>query len=70
MSTVLTEPGVVEAVLPKGLYKVRLDNGTTVTASLGGVAKQVTVKVIHGDRVLIELSPYDPNRGRITARTA
>jgi len=64
------ESGVVEAVLPKGLYKVRLDSGSTVTASLGSVARRVTVKIIQGDQVLVERSPYDPTRARITARTA
>lgn len=70
MSTGQVESGVVEAVLPKGLYKVRLDSGPTVTASLGGVARQVTVQVLSGDRVRVQRSPYDPTRARITARTA
>ena len=70
MHSAHAESGVVEAVLPKGLYKVRLDGGPTVTASLGSLAKRVTVKIIQGDRVLVERSPYDPTRARITARTA
>jgi translation initiation factor IF-1 len=44
------------------------DDGQIITASLGGVARQVTVKVIPGDRVLIEVSALDPTRGRIRAR--
>jgi len=48
---------------------VRCDDGQAVTASLGGVARQVTVKIIPGDRVLLEISALDPTRGRIKART-
>jgi translation initiation factor IF-1 len=61
--------GTVEKALPKGLFRVRCDDGQIVVASLGGVARQVTVKVIPGDRVVLELSALDPNRGRIKART-
>lgn len=60
--------GVVEEALPKDLYRVRLDNGTHVTASLGGLTRQTTVRIIPGDRVLIEVSPLDPSRGRIKQR--
>lgn len=58
---------MVEA-LPKALFRVRCDDGQIVTASLGGVARQVTVKVIPGDRVVVEISPLDPSRGRIKTR--
>jgi translation initiation factor IF-1 len=61
--------GTVELALPKGLFRVRCDDGAIVTASLGGVARQVTVKVIPGDRVVLEISALDPTRGRIKART-
>jgi translation initiation factor IF-1 len=60
--------GTVEAVLPKGLYRVALESGERVTASIGGTAKQTTVRVIPGDRVLIERSTFDPNRGKIMRR--
>jgi translation initiation factor IF-1 len=60
--------GTVVDALPKALYRVRCDDGHIVTASLGGVARQVTVKVIPGDRVVVEISPLDPTRGRIKAR--
>ena len=60
--------GVVEEKLPQGLYRVRLKDGTKITASLGGAARQTTVRVIPGDRVLIEISPIDPTRGRIKSR--
>ena len=60
--------GTVEKALPKGLFRVRCDDGAIVTASLGGIARQVTVKVIPGDRVVLEVSALDPSRGRIKTR--
>jgi translation initiation factor IF-1 len=60
--------GVIEAALPRGLYRVGLESGEKVTASIGGAAKQTIVRVIPGDRVLIERSPFDPTRGKITRR--
>jgi len=60
--------GTVLEALPKALFRVRCDDGQLVTVSLGGIARQVTVKVIPGDRVVIEISPLDPTRGRIKAR--
>lgn len=61
--------GIIEAALPKALFRVRLDFGRTVTASISLKAKNTTVKFIPGDRVSVELSPYDPTRGRIITRT-
>jgi len=60
--------GVVAKALPKLLYEVRCDDGRVVTASFGGLARQVTVKISPGDRVVVEVSPVDPTRGRIKAR--
>lgn len=60
--------GSVEQALPKGLFRVRCDDGQVITASLGGVTRNVTVKVIPGDRVTVEVSPFDPTRGRIKTR--
>ena len=69
MTTSREIEGTVEKALPKGLFRVRCDDGQIVVASLGGVARQVTVKVIPGDRVVLELSALDPSRGRIKTRT-
>lgn len=57
--------GVIEAKLPKDLYRVRTDDGKTVLASTGPDARRVVVKLIPGDRVTVEISPFDPTRGRI-----
>ena len=61
-------PGVVEEALPQDLYRVALETGEKVTASLGGKARQTMVRVIPGDRVLLERSPLDPTRAKITSR--
>lgn len=60
--------GTIEAVLPRALYRVRLDGGEQITASVSTKARQVTVKLLPGDGVLVEISPYDPTRGRIKER--
>jgi len=68
MATGQEVEGVVEEALPSDLYRVALKNGDRVTASIGGQARQTTVRVIPGDRVLIERSPFDPTRGKIKSR--
>ena len=68
MTEAKTARGTIEAVRPRALYRVRLDGGTEVTASVSAKARQVTVKLIPGDGVVVELSPYDPTRGRIKER--
>ena len=60
--------GTVEAVLPRALYQVKLNDGAQVVASLSSRARSVTVKLLPGDHVLVQVSPYDPNKGRITKR--
>jgi len=63
-----TARGTIEAVLPRALYRVRLDGGGEITASVSAKARQVTVKLLPGDGVTVEISPYDPTRGRIRER--
>ena len=58
---------VIEA-LPSLLFKVRLETGAEVLAHLAGKLKINRIKVLPGDRVVLELSPYDAKRGRITYR--
>jgi translation initiation factor IF-1 len=68
MSSGQQAEGVIEAALPQGLYRVALRSGEKIMVSIGGIAKQTTVRVIPGDRVLIERSELDPTRGKITRR--
>lgn len=68
MTETTTARGTIEAVLPRALYRVKLDDGELVTASVSTQARQVTVKLLPGDGVVVEISPYDPTRGRIKER--
>ncbi len=60
--------GTVEEIIPRALYAVRLEDGRLIRATLSTAAKRVTVKVLPGDRVLLEVSDFDTSRGRIKAK--
>ena len=60
--------GVVVEVLPDSRYKVTLDNGHTLIAYAGGKMRKHHIRILAGDRVSLELSPYDLSKGRITFR--
>jgi translation initiation factor IF-1 len=60
--------GVVTQVLPDTRYKVTLDNGVEVIAYVSGKMKQHRIKILAGDKVTLEMSPYDLTKGRIRFR--
>jgi len=60
--------GVVTEALPNAMFRVELPNGHKVLAHIAGKLRVNYIRVLPGDRVLIELSPYDLSRGRITYR--
>lgn len=60
--------GKVTDVLPGGQFKVELDNGHTVVAHVSGKIRMNYIRILPGDTVKVELSPYDLTRGRITYR--
>ncbi|HEX6135767.1 MAG TPA: translation initiation factor IF-1 [Longimicrobiales bacterium] len=60
--------GVVTEVLPDQNFRVRLENGHIVLAYAKGKMAKFRIRVLAGDRVTVELSPYDLSRGRITYR--
>ena len=60
--------GSVTEVLPDGRYRVTLDNGHTLIAYSGGKLKKNHIRIIAGDEVTLEMSPYDLSKGRITFR--
>lgn len=64
---ILVEGRVVEA-LPSTQFMVELDNGHRVLAYLSGKMRKYYIRILLGDRVRVELSPYDPTRGRIVYR--
>ncbi|MEX1255914.1 MAG: translation initiation factor IF-1 [Dehalococcoidia bacterium] len=60
--------GVVKESLPNAMFRVDLPNGHEVLAHISGKMRLHYIKIVPGDRVLVELSPYDLTRGRITFR--
>ena len=60
--------GTVVEKLPNAMFQVRLDNGHEVLAHISGKLRMNFIKILPGDKVTIELSPYDLTRGRITWR--
>ena len=60
--------GIVAEPLPNGMFRVELPNGHKVLAHISGKIRLHYIKILPGDKVLIELSPYDLSRGRITYR--
>jgi len=64
----ITMEGVVEETLPSTTFKVRLDNGHEILAHISGRMRVNYIKLLPGDRVILEMSPYDLTRGRITKR--
>lgn len=61
------EGNVIEP-LPNAMFKVELDNGHVVLAHISGKMRKYYIRILPGDRVTVELSPYDLTRGRITYR--
>jgi len=60
--------GTVSEPLPNAMFRVELDNGHKVLAHISGKMRMHYIRILPGDRVVVELSPYDLTRGRITYR--
>lgn len=60
--------GVVLEALPNAMFRVELDNGHKVLAHVSGKMRMNFIRILPGDKVKLELSPYDLTRGRITFR--
>jgi translation initiation factor IF-1 len=60
--------GTIVETLPNAMFKVELENGQTILAYVSGKMRMHFIKILPGDRVTIELSPYDLTKGRITYR--
>jgi len=65
---VIEMEGTVVEVLPNAMFRVKLDNEHEVLAHTSGRMRKNRIRVLAGDRVLVELTPYDLRRGRITYR--
>jgi translation initiation factor IF-1 len=60
--------GVLAEVLPSAMFRVDLSNGHRLLATTAGKMRKFRIRIIEGDRVTVEVSPYDLSRGRITFR--
>ncbi len=65
---VIEVEGVVSESLPNTLFKVKLENGHEILAHISGKLRMNYIKILPGDKVKVELSPYDLTKGRITWR--
>ena len=61
--------GIVNEVLPNATFRVMLDNSHQIIAYLGGKMRTHNIKIIQGDKVEVEMSPYDLTRGRVIYRS-
>ena len=64
----MTFDGKIVDTLPNAMFRVELENGHTVLAYLSGKMRKFYIRVLLGDRVKVEMSPYDLTKGRITYR--
>ena len=60
--------GTVTETLPNAMFRVKLDNGHVVLAHISGKMRKYYIRILPGDKVKIEMSPYDLTKGRITFR--
>ncbi|NLC02903.1 MAG: translation initiation factor IF-1 [Tissierellia bacterium] len=65
---VIEVEGIVIDALPNAIFKVRLENGHEMLAHISGKLRMNYIRILAGDKVTVELSPYDLTRGRITWR--
>jgi len=65
---VIEVEGTVVEALPNAMFQVELDNGHRILAHISGKLRMNFIRIVPGDRVTVELSPYDLTRGRITWR--
>ena len=60
--------GVVKETLPNTIFRVELDNGHTITAHISGKMRKHYIRILTGDKVTVEMTPYDLTKGRIIFR--
>ena len=65
----IEQDGTIIEALSNAMFRVELENGHVITAHISGKMRMQFIKILPGDKVTVELSPYDLTRGRITYRT-
>lgn len=66
--TAIEKDGVIKEALSNAMFRVELENGHTIIAHISGKMRQHYIKILPGDRVKVEMSPYDLSKGRISFR--
>ncbi|MEY4141494.1 MAG: hypothetical protein RL110_865 [Bacteroidota bacterium] len=66
--TSIEQDGVILEALPNAMFRVELQNGHVITAHISGKMRMFYIKILPGDRVKVEMSPYDLTKGRISFR--
>ena len=64
----IEQEGVIVETLPNAMFKVELENGHVIIAHISGKMRMNYIKILTGDRVKVEMSPYDLTKGRISFR--
>lgn len=64
----INSDGVVQEVLPNAMFRVKLEQGPIILGHISGKMRQNKIQILTGDRVRVELSPYDLTKGRIVYR--
>ena len=64
----IKQDGIVVEALSNAMFKVRLENGHEINATISGKMRMNSIKILPGDKVSVEMSPYDLSKGRITYR--
>ncbi|MFA5012992.1 MAG: translation initiation factor IF-1 [Candidatus Paceibacterota bacterium] len=64
----IKKEGTIEESLPNGFFKVKLEDGSEVLAHLAGKLRVFKIRILPGDSVTVEMTPYDDKRGRIVYR--
>ena len=64
----IEQDGIILEALPNAMFRVELQNGHVITAHISGKMRMFYIKILPGDRVKVEMSPYDLTKGRISFR--
>ena len=64
----IKQDGIIEEALSNAMFRVRLENDHVITATISGKMRMNYIKILPGDKVAVEMSPYDLTRGRIVLR--
>lgn len=65
---VISTEGTVEEILPNAMFRVKIEQGATILGHISGRMRQNRIQILQGDRVKVEMSPYDLSKGRIVYR--